>query len=193
MRVPPYDMKGKIMRYYKMITLKDGRECILRNGTEDDGKAAYENFNLTHGQTDYLLSYPDENSFNVEQEGKFLKEKAESENEIEILAEVDGKLAGMAGIEAIGNKDKVRHRADFGISIDREYWNLGIGKALTEACIECAKNAGYEQIELNAVADNEKALNLYRSFGYEEYGRNPRGFKSRFSGYQEVVYMRREL
>ena len=38
--------------------LKDGRECCLRNGEESDAQAVIDNFNLTHAQTDYLLSYP---------------------------------------------------------------------------------------------------------------------------------------
>ena len=75
----------------------------------------------------------------------------------------------------------------------KEYWGLGIGKALMEACIECAKDAGYTQLELNAVEENERALALYKKMGFVEYGRNPRGFNSRVSGYQEVVYMLLEL
>lgn len=173
--------------------LKDGRDCILRNGAESDGPAALANFILTHEQTDYLLTYPDENTMTAEEEGRFLQEKTESENEIEIIAEVYGKVAGMAGIETAGNKEKIRHRAEFGISIDRRYWNIGIGTALTKACIECARKAGYEQLELNVVAENEAAIALYRKAGFVEFGRNPRGFKSRQSGYQEVVFMRMEL
>ena len=73
------------MEYRKTIILKDGRECILRNGTESDGKAVLDNFILTHEQTDYLLSYPDEHSYTVEQEAAMLKEKTESTDEIEIL------------------------------------------------------------------------------------------------------------
>ena len=45
--------------------------------------------------------------------------------------------------QAIGSRYKVRHRAEYGISIAKEYWGLGIGQALTFACIECAKSAGY--------------------------------------------------
>ena len=40
---------------------------------------------------------------------------------------------------------KIRHRADFGISVDRQYWNLGIGTALMNACIECAGTSESEQ------------------------------------------------
>lgn len=181
------------MRYYKIIRMKDGRDCILRNGEERDGQAALANFLLTHEQTDYLLTYPDENTMTAEQEGLFLQRKAESETEIEILAEVDGVVAGLAGIEAAGGQDKKHHRADFGISIDRQFWNLGIGTALMNACIECAGKAGYEQIELSVVAENESAIAMYRKAGFEEFGRNPRGFKSRLTGYQELVYMRKEL
>ena len=68
-----------------------------------------------------------------------------------------------------------------------------LGRALMNACIDCAKDAGYTQLELNAAAENERALSLYRSLGFIEYGRNPRGFNSRLSGYQELVYMRLEL
>ena len=99
----------------------------------------------------------------------------------------------MAGIEPVGAKYKVRHRADFGISVLKDYWGLGLGRALAKACIRCAKDAGYVQLELNAVAENERALALYRDLGFVEYGRNPRGFNSRLSGYQELVYMLLEL
>ena len=85
------------------------------------------------------------------------------------------------------------HRATFGIGIDQAYWGLGIGRALTEACIECARRAGYAQLELEAVAENRNALALYKSAGFVEYGRNPKGFRSRFSGWQELVLMRLEL
>ncbi|MBQ7605479.1 MAG: GNAT family N-acetyltransferase [Firmicutes bacterium] len=177
------------MRYNKTITLKNGKKALIRNGEFEDGAAVYENFNQTHAETDYMLSYPDENSFNAEQEADFLKEKTDSANEIEIVAIVDGEIVGSAGIEAIGTKYKVRHRADLGIGISKDYWGLGLGKALMNACIECAKEAGYTQLELNVVAENERAIALYKTFGFKEFGRNPRGFNSRESGYQELVYM----
>lgn len=181
------------MRYYKTITLSNGMECCLRNGTESDGQFVVDNFNLTHSETDFLLTYPEENGFTAAQESRYLKEKAESEREIELLAVVDGVIAGTAGIEAIGKKCKVRHRAEFGISVLKKYWGLGIGKALLASCIECAKAAGYSQLELEVVAENERAVSMYERAGFVECGRNPRGFCSRISGFQEVVSMRLEL
>ncbi len=181
------------MKFEQRIVLKNGKEAVIRNGNASDGIAVYEVFNLTHGETDYLLSYPDENSFDAEQEARFLEEKTESPNEIELLAIIDGKVAGTAGIDAVGQKYKVKHRAEFGIGVIKEYWGIGLGKALTKACIQCARSAGYDQLELNVVADNDRAMSLYRSLGFEEFGRNPRGFRSKTSGYQELVYMLLEL
>ena len=181
------------MKYHAIITLKDGRACVIRNGTAADAEGVLHNFVLNHAQTDYLTTYPDEIGFTVEGEAKYLQAKTDSPNEAELVAEVDGCIVGQAGISAVGKADKVKHRADFGISIDRDYWRLGIGRALTRACIRLAKQAGYLQLELSAVAGNEKALALYESEGFVEYGRNPKGFRSRLTGWQELVYMRREL
>ena len=61
------------------------------------------------------------------------------------------------------------------------------------ACVELAKSAGYTQLELDVVADNARAISLYTSVGFVEYGRNPLGFNSRTTGYQTLVLMRKEL
>ena len=180
------------MEYNSTVTLKDGRACTLRNGTASDGQALLDVFNLTHEQTDYLLTYPGEHSYTAQQEADFLKEKTDSTDEIELLAELDGVIVGTAGIGCVGRREKTRHRAEFGISVDKAYWGLGIGRALTEACIECAKKAGYAQLELEVVAENRSAIGLYESEGFVEYGRNPKGFRSRLTGWQEVVLMRLE-
>ena len=181
------------MRYNQTVILKNGKEALLRNGDAADGRVVYEVFNATHAETDYLLSYPDENNFDPDQEAQFLQEKTNSSDEIEIIAIIDGKVVGTAGIDAVGRKHKLRHRAELGVSVLKEYWGLGLGKALTKACIQCAKEAGYTQVELNVVAENKAAISLYQSLGFEEFGRNPRGFNSRISGYQELVYMLLEL
>ncbi len=181
------------MEYRKTIRTKDGRTCLLRNGTEADGQAVWACFMLTHAESDWLLSYPEENSMDAEQEAAFLQKKTESANELQLLAEIDGRVVGTAGIDAVGHKEKVRHRAVFGISVEKAYWGLGVGRALTEACVECAKAAGYAQLELDVVAENKNAVALYESVGFEEYGRNPRGFRSRVTGWQPLMLMRLEL
>ncbi len=181
------------MEYEKMITLKDGRTCILRNAVAEDAEAVLTNFFLTHSQTDYLASYPGENVLALSTEKVYLQKIAESDRDVQLVAKVDGIIVGSAGVNSIKQVEKMKHRAFFGISIDQAFWGLGIGRAMMESCIECAKKMGYVQLELEVVADNNRACALYHSAGFVEYGRNPKGFRSRLNGWQELVLMRKEL
>lgn len=130
------------MQYQKNLTLRNGTPCVLRNAGADDAEPVLRIFNLTHTQTEFLLTYPGESPMTVENERDFLAQSAASSNSIEICAVIGGEIVGTAGISPIGSQEKLRHRAEFGISIDRAYWGRGIGRALTEACIECAKRQG---------------------------------------------------
>ncbi len=181
------------MKYEKKVILKNGTEAELRSAALPDAEAVLNNFNQAHAETDFLLSYPGEHPLTVEQEANFIREKEESPDEVEIAAVINGRIAGTAGISSVGHREKIQHRAEVGISILQEFWGFGIGRALMESCIECAKNAGYTQLELSVVAENQRALALYQKLGFREFGRNPRGFRSRTGEYQELVDMRLEL
>lgn len=63
---------------------------MLRNAVRADAEEIHEIFNLTHAQTDFLCTYPDENLFDIEQEQNILLEKERSANEIEICAAYGG-------------------------------------------------------------------------------------------------------
>lgn len=181
------------MKYYEEITLRNGKTCILRSGEPGDAEAVLANFLLTHAQTDNLLTYPEECTMTVQSEADYLQSKAESEREVEILALVDGKVVGTAGIDAIGNRVKVRHRADFGISIEKNFQGLGIGTALLNACIDCTRKAGFTQLELQVVEENKQGLSLYEKAGFRVYGVNPRGFRTKDGRFQAVKLMLLEL
>ncbi len=181
------------MQYDKVVKLKDKSDCLLHSCGGSDAPAVLKIFNRTHEETDNLLTYAEENHFTVESETAFLDEKNQSENAVEIGAFIDGILVGFAGIDPVGDQMKIRHRAEFGVNIEKAHWGKGIGRALTEAAIECAKKAGFSQLELEVVEDNESAVRLYRNCGFTEYGRNPRGFLKKDGVYQPLLLMRLEL
>ena len=83
------------MTFEKTVTLKDGRNCLLRNGVTSAGKAVLDVFNRTHEETDYLLTYSDENCFTASQEADFLPRTTDSTNTVEIIAIVEGVVAGL--------------------------------------------------------------------------------------------------
>ena len=58
------------MKYNKAILLKNGKTCLLRNGTEQDAQAMLTNFRLTHSETDFLTTYPEETPFRKDRTGR---------------------------------------------------------------------------------------------------------------------------
>ena len=58
------------------------------------------------------------------------------------------------------------------MSVRKKYWHIGVGSAIMEALIELAKEASLKNVELGVYADNERAIALYRRFGFEEIGRH---------------------
>ena len=165
------------MTYHQIIQLKNGASCCLHSGTAADGQAALDNFILTHAETDNLLTYPEENTLTATQEGEYLQAKTESPNEVEILAIVDGKVAGTAGINAVGGCYKLRHRAEFGISLKKAWWGCGAASALAEAILAFARENGFEQLNLEVRGDNARAIRLYEKLGFRKLCTFPAFFK----------------
>ena len=57
------------------------------------------------------------------------------------------------------------------VAVAEAHQGRGIGRALTQGLVANAREAGIEVLTLDARGDNERALALYRSLGFNEYGR----------------------
>ena len=77
-------------------------------------------------------------------------------------------LVGNASLGCVFDKKKTRHRAEFGIAILKSDWGQGLGQKLVSELIAAAKQAGYDQLELEVVATNTAAISLYKKLGYWE-------------------------
>ena len=63
------------MKYDQTVITPKGLAVHIRNGVASDGSAVLENFNLTHAETDYLLSYPDENHLTLNRKAAIWRKK----------------------------------------------------------------------------------------------------------------------
>lgn len=105
-----------------------------------------------------------------------------------LVAEVDGVVVGSAGLHGNANPRRA-HAAELGISITDAWQGRGIGRKLLTAQLDLADNwLGLQRLELTVFADNEKALALYRSFGFVEEGRL-RGYALREGRYVDALTM----
>lgn len=75
-------------------------------------------------------------------------------------------IIGTAGLYVDSNPRK-RHCASIGIMVHKDYQRIGVGAKLMESLIDIADNwLMLIRIELTVFIDNEKAISLYKRFGF---------------------------
>ena len=97
-----------------------------------------------------------------------------TDNDHMLVSEVeeDGskRVVGVATL-SVNKSNRVRHSGSIGIMVGKEYHGMGIGRALMTNLIDIADNwLMLVRIELGVFTDNEKAINLYKSLGFEIEG-----------------------
>ncbi|MGX7759575.1 N-acetyltransferase family protein [Streptomyces angustmyceticus] len=75
------------------------------------------------------------------------------------------------------------------LAVAPEAHGRGVGRSLTTALVADARSARIEVLTLDARADNSRALGLYRSLGFREYGRLPDFVAMGGRRYDKVFYM----
>lgn len=181
------------MRFEKCVTLRDGKQAILRSLEKEDAAAAIWLMRKTAEETRFLMRELDECGMTIAQEEEFIARTKESQHDALIGAFVDRELVGMANVTQVYPRLRVRHRAGMGISLVKAHWGRGIGTALMRALIDLAKDVGYEQLELEVVRSNERAVALYERMGFETVGCIPHALKYRDGSYADLLMMVRRL
>lgn len=175
------------------VLLRDGRTCTLRSPAAEDAAALLDYIKTVMGETPYLLRTPEEFDIPLEKEEAFIARMSEAARAVLIVAEMDGKIVADCDLQPRGAAQRLLHRAGMGVSVRKEYWRLGLGSALMEALIACARDLRYEQLELEVVADNRRAVSLYLKYGFQVYGTRPHGLKYADGSYADEYMMVKKL
>jgi L-phenylalanine/L-methionine N-acetyltransferase len=116
---------------------------------------------------------------------------AAARTDLHLVAELDGRVVGSAGLHPVGPALRRRHVMFFGISVAADAQRRGVGSALLAGLLDYADNwAQVLRVELAVFVDNEAAMALYRKFGFETEGRL-RGYALRNGVYEDVFTMAR--
>ncbi len=159
------------------LQLKNGKTCTLRSVEPEDAERMIAYMKIMLGETRYLLRAPEEFDYTVEEEAEVLRRRRDDPRALMILAEVDGEIAATSDVMPMGQKRRTLHRATLGMSVRQDYWGQGIGSAMMERLIAHAGRSGFEQIELEVVSANRRAISLYVKYGFQVYGTRPHGMK----------------
>lgn len=67
----------------------------------------------------------------------------------------------------VNTNPRKRHCGGMGMMVHRDYQSMGVGTKLMEAVLDIADNwLMLQRVELSVFTDNEKALGLYKKFGF---------------------------
>ena len=178
----------------KEFTLKDGSRVTLRSALKEDAAMIRDFMIKTADQTDFLLSTSDDfRKKTVEDEEKWIESRIGGDGYILIVMKDDEMIAN-SDISFLNGHVKERHRSAVGITVDKNYWNKGVGTIIFEELIKLAKkHEGTEQIELGVISANQRARHLYEKMGFRETGIVPKALKLPDGTYLDEILMTRFL
>lgn len=180
---------------FKEMSVKDklGRTVTFRNAREEDSEDLIKYLKKTSAETPFLIREPDEITITRESEEKFIKAKLDAERELMLLAFINGRHIGNCSLMSIAPYRRYSHRCEVAIALYKEYCGCGIGKIMLQTVLDVAKSAGYEQAELEVMAENKDAVALYEKLGFEKYGTFPNNMKYADGTYMDAYWMMKKL
>lgn len=170
-----------------VIKIKN-HSLLLRNATEEDAEMLLEYLKITSAESRFLVRKPEEITITPEEERKFIRFQNESEHNLMLLGFLDGNYVGTCSLTG-KSPARYRHRASLAVALFEKYTGLGIGKSMMETLISVAKDNGIEQLELEVVADNKRAIGLYEKMGFKIWGTFPRNMKYTDGTYADAYWM----
>ena len=150
----------------KAFTLRSGRTLLIREASPHDAPELLAYVEAVSSESDFLTFGPGEFELTVDEEETVLIRFHEADNRIYLVGQVDGAIVSTLNFGA-GSRPRTRHSGEFGMSVRRAYWGLGIGALMLDAFLEWARGTGVvTKVNLRVRTDNERAIALYRSKGF---------------------------
>ncbi len=173
----------------KKLILKNGKELSFRSCNGNDAKTFLDFFIQVAGETENMARYPEEITISVEKQKEVLDRIESSPIQGSIGAFDGNRMIANINFGCVAYRSKMKHRASFGITVMKEYWNLGLGSMMISEMLEFLNEQGYEQVELEVLESNVNAIYLYNKHGFKECGRIPHGIKLRSGEYVDLISM----
>ncbi len=180
--------------FYMQYRLKNGKTVLVRMPNVKDAEQIINIIKTADAETNFLARNPWEFKTTVEQEKSVIENVLNDKlNRTWFVPEYNGKLVGQCSIELVRKNERYRHRATVAFIVLKEYWGLGIGGKLMQECIDWCKANQVEQIELDVVKKNERAISMYKHFGFETVGTLPNAIKYADGTYDDEYIMIKKL
>jgi putative acetyltransferase len=108
-----------------------------------------------------------------------------------LVACAGGEVVGNAGLHSAHHSPRRAHAMGVGMAVPSAWQGKGVGNALMKSLVDFADNwLNVTRLELTVFTDNERAISLYRKFGFEIEGTH-RAYALRAGRYADTHCMAR--
>jgi RimJ/RimL family protein N-acetyltransferase len=146
--------------------LKNGQVLVIREAAPEDARALLDYVEGISGESDFLSFGPGEFELTEAEEAGFLRRYHDTDNQLYLVGLIDDKLVSALTFSA-GRRPRLRHSGEFGVSVRKQHWGLGIGSLMVDALIAWARESGIvKKINLRVRTDNGRAISLYQGKGF---------------------------
>ncbi|MBE7442590.1 MAG: GNAT family N-acetyltransferase [Flavobacteriales bacterium] len=168
---------------------KDNRNFHIREAQEFDAEKLIDFTKIIFISSDQILTTIEEFNNSLKQQKDWIKTYSDNPTSTILLAELDGQIVGLLDFTTKKRK-KISHTGEFGMSVHPDFQGKGIGNKLIETFLNwVTEKSGIEKITLSVFASNEKAINLYKKFGFIEEGRHIKAIKQNDIEYIDLITM----
>ncbi|MBT2216430.1 GNAT family N-acetyltransferase [Virgibacillus dakarensis] len=142
---------------------------VIRSAIEKDATELSQLRLQIDGETENLDRERGEAYIDVPGFRRIIKQDTENSRNLFLVALVDDQIVGFSRCEGV-YLNRFSHKVEFGVCVLKAFWGYGIGKNLLKESIAWADSYGIKKITLSVLETNDKAVNLYRKFGFEIEG-----------------------
>jgi RimJ/RimL family protein N-acetyltransferase len=143
---------------------------LIREAVLSDAPQLLEFNEATSSESDNLTFGPGEFGLTLSQEEESILSTQRADNCLLIIGSINTEIVARLGFTG-GKRPRIRHRGEFGISVRKGYWNVGIGGLMLDTLIDWAKGSRVvTKINLSVRCDNHGAIALYKKKGFVKEG-----------------------
>ncbi|PLV59292.1 GNAT family N-acetyltransferase [Thermotoga sp. KOL6] len=169
------------------VRIKNGNLLLIREANVWDARRLVDYMKEVTSETDFLITSPEE-VFDVSTEKRYIRMYKNDARKLMLVGEINREIVSVLSFNGFGRK-RTKHVGEFGISVKKRYWGLGIGSAMIKSLIDWAKQNDFKRIQLEVLKSNERAISLYKKFGFEVEGMKKKAVLKDDGSFEDILIM----
>jgi ribosomal protein S18 acetylase RimI-like enzyme len=141
-------------------------ELVIREAIPDDAEKLLSFLNKVSQETDFI-THDSIRDVTVDDEKLSIDQIYNSPNDELILAILGDDIIGFSRLEEVNSSE-----SEFGIVVEKDFWNNGVGSYLTEDILAYAKESPIRKVSLEVYKNNLAAIHLYENHGFTTRSEN---------------------